>query len=377
MDKNKRKRRILHIVSSLNISNGVMSVIMNYYRKINKNDIQFDFLYFIDNNDVNYEEEIKIYNGKTYKISSPYNYRKFKKEYSLFLNEHKEDYDIYHLHQSYLCYHFFAPLKKAGISNRVVHSHTDKYSDTIPGKIKNYILYKSMYFYATDYFACSKLAAKIMTKPKDKDVFILNNAIEIEKFKFNTKLREKYREILGVESDFVIGSVARYNNQKNPLFLLDVFYEVIKICPNARLIMIGNGPLKDKIECKIKRLNLTNNTLLLKPTDKVHELLNAFDAFVLCTRYEGLGIVLVEAQANGLNTFTTTNVPEETQLTERIYYLSLNENPRSWAEKIINTKRNNDYLRKEINSALIGTTFDINCQVKLLEKKYFEIVSRK
>lgn len=376
MKKIDKSTRILHIVSTLNYSNGTMAVIMNYYKKIDKSKIQFDFLYMFENDKNNYENDILDLGGKVYRIKSPYNFITFKKEYNNFLKNHAKEYDVFHLHEIYFNFFFFFGISKYGIKHKIVHSHTDKYSDNFLGKIKNFLLYKTMYFVASDFFACSKSAAKIMSLPKNKEVFFLNNAIDICKYRFDENIRETYRKKLKLENCFVLGNVGRLNNQKNPFFMLDIFYEVYSKKANARLVLVGDGPLKTKLIKKAKQMRIYDKIIFFGQTKKVNEVLNIFDVFVLPSLFEGLGIVLIESQANGITTFTSTCVPQETNLSSLITYLDLKKGASYWANMILKSKVNDFKNRSKYNQLLQQSEYNIHNEIAKLENIYLKIIER-
>lgn len=200
---------------------------------------------------------------------------------------------------------------------------------------------------------------------------VIYNAIELRQYVFSNEKRDEIRRKLGVENYFVVGNVARMSFQKNHDFLISIFYEIAKIRDDAFLLLVGDGELRQEVRDKIKLLQLENRVLDLGVRDDVPELLNAFDVFLLPTRYEGLGIVLIEAQANGLRCYASDKVvPYEANIYGGIEFISLNKDAKSWADIICS----NDNNRRIINNSLINNNnYNIDFAVQQLKNIYFNL----
>jgi glycosyltransferase involved in cell wall biosynthesis len=338
--------RVLQIVGAMN-RGGIETFLMNLYRNIDRSKIQFDFLVHTDSESA-YDEEIKELGGRIFPIKPRRNgilkNRKSLEEFFKINN----DYKVVHQHLSSLTY--IEPLKiakKYGIPYRVVHGHNIRQGGSSVHRYIHYLNKLSVELYATDFFACSDLAAK-WTYPEriyKNDVFkVINNAIDSEKFEFNEKTRTEARNEFGIAKDaFVIGHVGRFHPQKNHDFLIDIFREIHYKNNNSILLLVGDGDLRSQIEKKINSMGLMDSVVFTGVRKDVETVFQAMDAFVFPSHYEGLGIVLVEAQAAGLKCFTSKKVvPNDVDVTGLVKFLDLNNSPRHWAEEIL---RNKSYLR--------------------------------
>ena len=221
---------------------------------------------------------------------------------------------------------------------------------------------------ATDFWACSKAAADFLFGeqiPGDM-IRIMPNAIDLSKFAYNQEIRSRYRREYGLENCFVIGHVGRFVYQKNHEFLIKVFYEVSKEICNARLVLLGEGELITKIQRQVEEYNLNNKVLFLGKRDDVNNWYQAMDVFCLPSRFEGLGIVLVEAQAAGLPCNVSLKVPNEADLSDNIVKLPLSV--ADWVRQILFKK---DILERKDNTVyLMKAGYDIRDQVKIIQNFY-------
>lgn len=355
--------RILQIVESMNMG-GIQNFIMNLYRNIDKNKIQFDF---ICHRKGIFDNEIRALGGKIFYLNylTKIGPIKYKKQIKDFFIEHTE-YNTIHVHLNQVSGIVLEVAKKLSIPNRIVHSHSTKNTNSIPVKMYKRYLQKKINKNSTVRLACSLEAGKWLYQGNDFEV--LCNGIEMEKFKYDEKKREEIRKKLKIEDEtIVIGNIARLDPPKNHLFLLDVFQEYLKLVNNAELILIGDGILKEKIKKKLKEKGIENKVKLLGVQKQTEKYYSAFDFFVFPSYYEGLGIALIEAQASGLKSYTSKNrVPEEAKISDYLEYIQLEGNPKEWAEKI---DKNNSYERKNIK---IDKKYDIREVVQKIQKIYNE-----
>lgn len=365
MEKPIRVLQILGIVAN----GGVEAVIMNYYRNMNKNKIQFDFVVHNDA-DENYIKEILSMGAKVYKVT-PYNQNVFKFMYEIYHIIKSNQYQIVHSNMNALSGFALLPAYLAGVKVRILHNHTtDSKEEKLRSLIKR-VLRPFAKLFANQYWACSKLAAEWMYGKNaviNGKVTIINNAIDLEKFKFNKEKRERLRKKLGLENCFAIGHVGRFMKQKNHEFLIDIFNEVLKQKENARLLLIGDGKLKPKIEEKVKNLGIERAVTFLGNRNDVQDLYNAMDVFVFPSFYEGLGMVVIEAQVNGLSVLTSDAVPKEAKVTNSIKFLNLQQPKIKWCDAILHAERNK-VVDKE-NSLL--KNFDIKNESRKLEELYLD-----
>lgn len=264
--------------------------------------------------------------------------------------------------------------KKNSVKNIIVHSHNDglmtiKYR--LVKVVSDYILKK----YANYFFACSERAA-MWKFPRNviegKKYKVIKNGIDTEKFKFDTKIREEYREQLRIQKKFVLGHVGRFEEQKNHEFIINVFQEVLKINKNAVLILIGEGNLKERIENIAKEKKIQENIMFLGIRDDVNYILQAMDVFVFPSIFEGLGIAVIEAECSGLPVICSDKLPKEVEITDRVHKISLAKGAEKWADKILKVKdkSNREIYYKEINC----NGYDIKEVANKMEEFYLKLI---
>ncbi|WP_303817220.1 glycosyltransferase family 1 protein [Selenomonas ruminantium] len=334
--------RVLQVIG-IACAGGVESVIMNYYRHIDKNKIQFDFV-FDGFNDM-WDEEIQQLGGKVYHITSyKENVFKFMKE--LYYIVKKNQYSIVHSNMNTLSVFSLFPAFVGGAKIRILHNHSTATSTESFRTLLKYILRPTNFIFANYYVACSRLAAEWMygiNRIKNEKVTIVNNAIDLSLYKFNLELRNELRNSLRISEDtVVIGHVGRFVNQKNHKFLIEVFYEINKKNSNSLLLLVGDGHLKPQIQSLVKNMGLDNCVKFLGIRKDVKSLYNAMDYFVLPSWYEGLPVVAVEAQANGLPCLFSNYVTQESKLLSNTLFYDIKNGPVKWAELILSSLRERD-----------------------------------
>ena len=360
--------RILHVVSSLD-DGGVESFLYNYYKRMNKEKLQFDFIKH-ENVDGIFEREFKKIGSKVYSVT-PKREGFFKNMVQLRNIIKDGNYDIIHCHQNVISVFplFFAKLYN--VKRRIAHSHVGYVNESLKKQIINFPLKLLIKLFCTDMCACSTLAAKWLfgTKSFNKGkVRIINNAIDIDKFKYNETVRKAIRKELDIEDKFVIGNVARFQYQKNHEYMVDIYNEIVKQKDDTILLFIGDGELQNDIKEKISKLKLDNKVKFLGVRNDVASLMQAMDVFVLPTRFEGLGIVYIESQAAGLPTYASSDVvPSETNITQLINYLKIDVPPKQWADEILSCT---GYERKCYLDELSNSGFDIDKEAVKLEQFY-------
>lgn len=365
--------RVLYILPALNFCGGMENYAMNYYRRINKSKIQIDFITHT-NLELSFKNEIESLGGKVYQfpVFTIKNFIDIQKKINQFLFMHKNEYRIIHCHMANAAYFYFKVAKKYGINIRILHSHQPSAADKITHKIRNYPLLYLGEKLATHRVACTELAGKFLFR--NQPFTIIKNAIDVNKFVFNFDKRIELRKKLGIGDKFVIGHVGRFCPVKNHKFLLQIFNEILKKYKNAYLVLIGNGEDKQKIKEYIQFLNLTNNVMIIPPCENVNDYYQIFDVFVFPSLYEGLGIVLIEAQCAGLMVYASSeNIPKDVQVTSNLKFISLKDSASVWANNILN---NINYIRTNHNKEIRNSGYDINNEVKILENYYLSLINK-
>ncbi len=361
--------RVLQVVTIMN-RGGLETMLMNYYRKLDKTKIQFDFM----TNRLergHYDDEIEALGGKIYRLSpiKPGNYNKYFKELDEFFKEHKE-YKVVHSHINENSGFVLKAAKKAGIECRIAHSHLSDLKLDYKYPFRVYAR-RNLKGNVSDYFACSQRAGEWLFGKEISSsgkVTVLNNAVDTEKFKINKDIRDKVRMELGIEDKKVIGHVGRFNPQKNHEFLIDVFNEVYKKDKGTVLLLIGDGYLKEKIEDKVKKLNLEQGVKFLGVREDIPELMQGMDLFLFPSQFEGLAVVMVEAQAAGLKVITSTGVTKESDITNNVEFIDLSKGAEYWADIVLNS----DFKKKDDINLMIKKGYDSTNNVKWLSDFYLK-----
>lgn len=370
--------RVLHVTEKLQ-AGGIENFIMNVYRNIDKENVSFDFMVTRDEKEF-FEEEIQKLGGKKYTIDKKNIKNVFiriieeSKEIEKFLKENK--YDVIHVHSGTpLRVFYLRAAKKAGVKKRIYHSHSAEVKGPHNGlrlkKIIFKLLRKLFKFYATDYFACSKLAGEWMYPNeliKQQKVVVINNGIEIDKFKYNEQIRNEYRKSLDIQDKKVIGHIGRFNHQKNHTFLIDIFKETHNKDNKCMLLLLGDGELRKEIEDKVKKLGLEESVKFLGVRDDVNKVMQAMDLFLLPSNYEGLPVVGIEAQTTGLPMVCSDNITDEVCITDNVKMISLDKNTTEWADNIINILQT--FQRKDTSKIIKEKEYDIKDVAKKIEKIY-------
>ncbi len=353
--------RIAQIVGSMN-SGGVESMVMNYYRHIDRTKIQFDFIVLEGSTHIP-DQEIKSLGGRIFIVPSYKHIFAYRKALNkLFTENH---YDIVHSHVNSLSVFPLSVAKKAGVKVRIAHSHsTTNKKEHLRNFIKN-ILRLFSKKYATHYFACSELAGRWLFGDKTFDkglVTIINNAIDLEKFAFNEQTRDIIRAEYGLKDKFVIGHIGRFMSQKNHELLLEAFADVKKERQEAVLLLLGDGPLFEDMKNKAKELGVADSVVFAGVKDNANEYYSAMDLFVLPSLYEGLGMVLIEAQANGLKSLASASVPKAAMVIPKgIDFLPLEKD--SWVRSICEFN-SDDIDRRSGYMNMKNSIYDINSEAE-------------
>lgn len=329
----KQMKKVLCVVSNLRTNNGVASCMMNYFPFTNGDKFQMDFL-CLDDTESEYVAYLKEH-GFSYYVLPNGSDRKdsTNKKYIMNIIE-TGNYDIVHVNIVYYwALYILKCAKKCEVKHRILHAHNPRLTNNLSNKRRTLLFTELCNFYATDYVACTESAGKSVFGKRHFTV--IHNAVEAQKYSFDKKARDKYRTQYDLKSKFVLGTSCRHIEQKNPFFLIDVFEDLHKIKPETVLLWVGLGPLKEQLEHYVEEKGLSNAVLFLGARSDMNLLYSAMDAFVLPSLFEGLGMVYIEAQFNGLYCFASDHVYKDTNVTGNITYLPIDKGTEPWVKAIL------------------------------------------
>jgi len=356
--------RILHIVTYMG-RGGLETLLMNCFRTIDRNQIQFDFLVHRDFR-ADYDDEIEALGGRIYRIPrlNPANPGYFRALYTFF-KSHPE-YRIVHSHLDCMSALPLSVAKQCGVPVRIAHSHSASQNKNWKYFLKRFYM-KKIPGNATHFFACSSDAASWMFP--GQQATIINNGIQVDSFRYQPDVRDHIRSELSLSGCFVVGHTGRFAPEKNHSFLIDVFSHIHSKNPKSILMLIGTGDLEAQMRQKVASLSLQDSVLFLGSQSNVSGYLQAMDAYVMPSKYEGLSIAAVEAQASGLPCFFSDTIPAECKMTENVHYLSLNLPAEQWADAILEI---DPKMRTTGHGAVRNAGFDISMTSEYLQSFYLE-----
>lgn len=366
-----KKIKILHMPVT-NSGSGVSQYILQNWTFIDQSRFRFDFA--TRSNSLDFKDEFAALGSKIHHLScsSDENEAQFIKEVNQILDE---DYDAIHLHTSYWKGFLVEELAiKRNCPRIIVHSHStmvDIYDEQQRlAAVKRHQYYRDRFHVGlgTDFTGCSAQAANWLFGDQipDDRIRILHNAINLPKYSFSQTTRDLYREKLELNHHFVLGHVGRFAYQKNHEMLIDVFSEVRKQVPHVKLLLVGTGPLEGKIRQNVEHLGLERDVLFLGKRSDVPQLLQTMDMFLLPSHFEGLGLVLIEAQAAGLQCLASSEIPREAKVTSNLEFLPLSQP--LWVNRIMKTVEG--YDRINTDELIKQAGYDLKDQINIIEKLY-------
>ena len=356
---------------------GAETMIMNYMRNINRDEISFDFL---TNRDYRaaYEDEIESLGGKVYHMAPqlPGHFKQYKREMKEFLKEHPE-YRIIHSNLEERSYLPLKEAKKAGVPVRISHAHNRPLGFDIKSIVRYYFRWR-LKKVNTHMFACGYEAGDWLYGKKNRDkVIIMNNAIDAKEYSYDEQKSLEMKKKLGVEGKSVIGHVGRFFAQKNHPFLIDIFKSIHDKNPNTVLVLVGGGELDDalmnQMKEKVKDLGLEDAVQFLGVREDVADILQAFDLFLLPSLFEGLPVTMIEAQAAGLPCVISDKVPIQCDITGNTKVVSLDDSTDKWADTVLDYLE--EYKRTDTFEKIKESGFDIRENAKWLEDFYKEAIN--
>ncbi len=360
--------RVLQVYPQMNNA-GTEKVIMSLYANMEQDKVQFDFL---TETPGELDEKIRSMGGQIYYIENK-GKKSYYQELLLFFQEHPE-YSIVHTHTHAAMGTVLKAAQKSGIPCRIAHSHNAR--NDLP---------KFMWFIkgltsveleqcATQFFACSKNAAKWLFPHKQKATEVVYNGIPVERYLFSEENRRERRAECGFSEDTpVVIHVGRFARQKNHTFLADVLKELDSQTEGkARTLLIGVGPLQDEIKAKLKEAGLSEKVIFLNNRTDVEKWLSAGDMFVFPSLHEGLGIVVIEAQASGLPCVVSDAVPQEADMNLGLLHtLTLKDSAAVWAGKALEVYQNRKN-RAEYEERIFSGHYNIKNIAMKMQQFYLE-----
>ena len=355
--------RVLQVVTHMECG-GLESMLMNYYRHVDRKKIQFDFLVHRQERAA-FDDEIESLGGKIYRLQRLVPWSKsYLAALNAFFDEHPE-YKIIHVHQDCLSSVILKAANQHGVPVRIAHSHSANQDKNLKYPIKLWFK-RTIPEYATHLFACGKNAGDWMFGGAPYQ--IINNAIDAAAYAYDPAKRAEMRRQLGLTDELVVGHVGRFNQPKNHPFLLEIFTALLKKEANAVLLLVGGGEDMPKIQAKAQTLGIAERVRFLGVRSDVADLLQAMDIFVFPSLYEGLPVTMVEAQASGLPCIISDKVPPECILTDGLVdIMPLSEAPEAWAAKILEKR---SILRTDHHTEITAHGFDITTEAAKLQEFY-------
>lgn len=358
--------RILQVVTQMT-RGGLETMLMNYDRHIDHSKVQFDFLEHRDTV-TDYDREILELGGMIHRLPrlnpmSP----AYLKALDRFFAEHPE-YRIVHSHLDCMAGIPLKAAKKNGVPVRIAHAHSSNQVKDAKYPLKLYYK-RDIPTYATHLYACGEEAGRWMFNGHPFSV--LNNAIDCTAFQYNEDIRRKYRDELGVsEHTILVGHVGRFMQAKNHLFLIDTFSALLERQPDSKLLLVGRGDLEQSVREKAETLKISDKIIFAGVRNDVNRLFQAMDVFVLPSLFEGLPLVLVEAQSAGLPCVISDHVPPECEKArDLVRFLPLEVGADRWAEEILRSAK---IVRRDTLAEIQASGFDIRENALKLQQFYLD-----
>ncbi len=335
--------RVLHYVGKMN-RGGMETFIMNLYRCVDKEKIQFDFAVH-GNKNGDFEDEILSMGGKFYNFPHMRkNPLAYKKAWKTFWQKHKNDYTAFHFHTNSLANIIaISEAAKVGVPKRIIHAHSSFANKGRLQRLNDYLHklhQKKIDKYANVLFSCSDKAANWLfggMECNGIEVKLIKNAIDVQKYHMDEAVREKTRKELGFEASHkVIGHIGTFLPVKNHEFLIELIERAYKLDNSVRAVLIGNGCLFDEMKEKVKNKSLENIIIFTGVRADIEKLLMAMDLFVMPSKYEGLPVSLVEAQANGVPLLVSDTITKDVEFNPNMVYYDLSAGYECWATQALN-----------------------------------------
>ncbi|MGQ5110456.1 glycosyltransferase family 1 protein [Bacillus halotolerans] len=373
---NNSQQRVLHVLSGMN-RGGAETMVMNLYRKMDRSKVQFDFLTY-RNDPCAYDEEILSLGGRLFYVPSigQSNPLTFVKNVRNTIKENGP-FSAVHAHTDFQTGFIALAARLAGVQVRVCHSHNTSWKTGFNWKdrLQLMVFRRLILAYATELCACGEDAGRFLfgrSNMERKRVHLLPNGIDLDLFSPAGQAADDEKKARGIASDrLIIGHVARFHEVKNHAFLLKLAVHLKKRGVRFQMVLAGDGPLREQMEEEARRLNLLSDVLFLGTEEHIHELMRTFDVFVMPSLYEGLPVVLVEAQASGLPCIISDTITEKVDtglgLVKRV---SLSKSMDIWAETIVRAAAAGRPKRELVKDTLAKLGYDARRNVGALMNLY-------
>lgn len=382
--------KIIHVLGSTNLG-GAESRIMDLYRNVNREELQFDFLVHMNERTYRkaikagvepeslreegyFDREIKSLGGHIYAVPrfKIYNILSYKKAIRRFFEKHPDEYQVVHGHMTSTASIYLPLAKKAGCPVTIAHARSAGVDHGIKGTATK-LLRKNLWKKADYLFTCSQLAAQAVF---GREAIFFPNAIETERFCYDSEKRSEIRNELGVDEDtVVIGHVGRFHYAKNHEYLLNIFSEYSKINNHSKLLMLGDGPGFENQKELAKQLGIWDKAIFAGNRADAEKYYSAMDVFVFPSRYEGLPGTVIEAQASGLPCLISDAIAKETEVTDLVLWKNIEEEAGAWAECLPSLLENQEN-RKAYATLVKEAGFDVKTQAKHMTELYREYIEK-
>lgn len=367
---------ILQSVSNLD-RGGIESMLMNYYRQIDRTRFQFDFLVNKEKPGF-FDEEVRALGGRIFQSPgvAPHQYAAYMSYMKQLLAKHPEIKAL-HAHNEAMQLFALEGAKKAGLPVRIAHAHNTHLPKDFKLPVK-VVCKQFIPMAATDYWACGADAGVYYFGEKlwQQCGVTLHNAIDLSRFCYRPQVRTEMREKYGLNGKLVVGCVARFMVQKNHTRLLDIFAALKQQCPDSCLVLVGEGELRPELERKAARLGITEEVHFVGVQSDTSVWYQAMDVFVMPSLFEGLPVVGIEAQASGLPCIFSTGVTEEVLITAQSRRIALEETNEVWAKMIYaGWKETAD--RTQAASQVRAAGYDIKQEARRLQGLYEDLIVRR
>jgi glycosyltransferase involved in cell wall biosynthesis len=361
--------RVLMVFTVLD-RGGAETMVMNYFRRVDRSRVVFDFLVFRDRKGA-YEDEARQLGARIFRLPplTPRGVAKHRRAVTEFFDAHPE-YTVVHGHCSELGYFIYREARRRGLTFIAAHAHNTPRGWDMKLPVRN-ALKRLMRPHLTHCFTCSDPSARwLFGKSLSRNAIFLPNAIDAAAFAHNTATREAVRRREGWRDRFVVGHVGRFSHQKNHLFLIRVFELVLQREPGALLVLVGSGgELEQRVRREVARRGLGRNVVFAGSRTDIAELLQGMDVFVFPSRFEGLSVAMLEAQAAGVKVINSSSISRQGRVVEELVEsLPLDLGAEVWAMRVLRARESP--VRKDRSEDIIAAGFDINDNAKWLQELY-------